>query len=253
MKRCMGLAIAIGLAVSASGEGPVKLPALLDLIRAEWKPDAAMAHMRKVYSTDRYFTFPKFQETARYLETSMREIGLQQVETVQAPADGKTQVGFWTEPLAWDAKSATLDLLDTSLPQEQRRLADYAAVPSSLGMWSAPTPKGGVVAEVVEVNAKNMGTTDIRGKLALTDVNPSNIKHLLVKAGALGAINTFTENPGLPNGRQWINAWGDDGWAYTARSTPLLSFSITPAQARLVRSLLRKGPVKVRATVDSRL
>lgn len=253
MKRYAMIAVAIGLAASASGEGPAKVPTLLDLIRAEWKSDAAMAHMRKVYSTDRYFTFPKFEETARYVEASMREMGLQQVEIVQAPADGKTQVGFWTEPMAWDAKSATLDLLDASVPAGQRRLADYTAIPSSLGMWSAPTPKGGVVAEVVEVHAKNIGTTDLRGKLALTDVNPSNIKHLLVKAGALGAINTFTENPNLPNGRQWINAWGDDGWAYTARSTPLLSFSITPDQARLVRSLLRKGPVKVRAIVDSRL
>ena len=51
-----------------------------------------------------------------------------------------------------------------------------------------------------------------RGKLALTEENPANIKWLLVKAGALGAINTFTENPGLADGRQWINAWGDDGW-----------------------------------------
>ena len=38
---------------------------------------------------------------------------------------------------------------------------------------------------------------DLRGKLALTEENPANIKWLLVKAGALGAINTFTENPGL--------------------------------------------------------
>ena len=56
---------------------------------------------------------------------------------------------------------------------------------------------------------------DLRGKLALTEENPANIKWLLVKAGALGAINTFTENPGLADGRQWINAWGDDGWAFT--------------------------------------
>ena len=30
-----------------------------------------------------------------------------------------------------------------------------------------------------------------------------------MKAGAIGAINAFTENPSLQDGRQWINAWGD--------------------------------------------
>ena len=93
---------------------------------------------------------------------------------------------------------------------------------------------------------------DLRGKLALTDENPANIKWLLVKAGALGAINAFTENPALADGRQWINAWGDDGWAFTKRSTPLISFSITPRQAELLRELLARGPVRVQATVDTR-
>src|SRR5262249_1954572 len=97
-----------------------------------------------------------------------------------------------------------------------------------------------------------VGRMDLRGKLALTDENPANIKWLLVKAGALGAINTFTENPGLLDGRQWINAWGDDGWAFTKRSTPLLSFSITPRQTALIRSLLGRGPARAKATVDSR-
>jgi hypothetical protein len=105
-------------------------------------------------------------------------------------------------------------------------------------MWSGPTAPEGVIADVVEVkksDIRNLAKMDLRGKLALTEDNPANIKWLLVKAGALGAINTFTENPGLADGRQWINAWGDDGWAFTKPSTPLLSFSITPRQTALMR------------------
>ena len=46
---------------------------------------------------------------------------------------------------------------------------------------------------------------------------------------------------------------GDQGWAFTKQSTPLLSFSISPRQAALVRRLLaERGVVRVRATVDSR-
>ncbi len=116
-------AAALCIRIVPGGAPSPTLPALLDLLHSEWKGEPAMEIMRQVYSTDRFYTFPKFAETARYLESTMRKIGLAQVETVNAPADGKTQVGYWTEPLAWDVKSATLELLDDSVPAEQRRRA----------------------------------------------------------------------------------------------------------------------------------
>jgi len=218
-------------------------------VRSGVKPDEAMAYMRRVYSTDRWFTFPKFQETAEYLKQAMTEAGLQNVEVLSAPADGVTQFGFWTEPLAWDAKHARLELLGEDIPGEFRVLADYDKVPSSLGMWSGPTPPGGTTAEIVEWNEN----VDMRGKLVLTKQNPANIKWNLVKKGVLGAINTFTENPELKDGRQWINAWGDSGWAFTKASTPLICFSITPRQAEFVRQRLATGgSVRAHALVDTR-
>lgn len=222
---------------------------VLGQVRSGMKPEEAMGYMRAVYSTDRWYTFPKFQETADYLKAQMISAGLQKVELLSAPADGVTQAGFWTEPMAWDVKDARLELLDSNVPETFRVLADRQKVPSSLGMWSGPTPPGGVTAEIVEWNQSG----DMRGKLVLTKQNPANIKSELVKAGVLGAINTFTENPELKDGRQWINAWGDNGWAFTKTSTPLICFSITPHQAEFVRKLLAEGrSVKARATVDSR-
>ena len=67
---------------------------------------------------------------------------------------------------------------------------------------------------------------DLRGKLVLTRVNPANIKWLLV--------NAFTENPPLQVGRQWINARGDNGWAFTRRSTATTSSAWRPARYRVV-------------------
>ncbi len=254
----MRATIAIGVFICshalAAGPNP-RFENVLKQVRANLNADHAMGVMRQVYASDRFFTFPRFQQTAAYLKHEMEATGLQNVEVVEAPADGSTQVGFWTMPLAWDVKSAKLEILDTSVPKDDRILADYEKIPASLGMWSGPTAKDGVTAEVVEVKKAEvgeLGNRDLRGKLVLTDENPANIKYLLVKAGALGAINAFTENPNLENGRQWINAWGDNGWAFTKRSNPLLSFSITPHQAALLRTLLGRGPVRVKATVDSR-
>ena len=195
----------------------VNVETVLDQVRTGVKPDEAMAYMREVYATDRWFSFPKFQQTAEYLKRAMTEAGLQNVEILGAPADGVTQFGFWTEPLAWEVKQARLELMGEDVPAEFRVLADYEKVPTSLGMWSGPTPPGGITAEIVEWNENG----DMRGKLVLTKQNPANLKWDLVKKGVLGAINTFTENPELKDGRQWINAWGDSGWAFTKSSTPL--------------------------------
>jgi len=49
--------------------------------------------MRQVYASDRFFTFPRFQQTAAYLKQEMEAMGLQHVEVVEAPADGSTH---WT-------------------------------------------------------------------------------------------------------------------------------------------------------------
>jgi hypothetical protein len=74
----------------------------------------------------------------------------------------------------------------------------------------------------------------------------------LAKAGALGVISESTENRDLVDERGWVNSFGDNGWSFTKGSAPLVCFSITPRGSQTLRSLLQKGPVKVRANVDSR-
>jgi hypothetical protein len=215
--------------------------------------DHAMQTMRRVWETDRWFTFPKFRETAEYLKAAMSAAGLRNVELLEAPADGVSHAGYWTMPLAWDVKQARLEIVAPASSAEFRLLADYQTTPTSLGMWSGPTPPEGVIAEVIELQrASDLERIDVKGKLVLTAENPAGIKWLLARKSALGAINAFTENPDLRDGRQWINAWGDYGWGFIKSSTPLLCFSTSPRQAEYLRSLLRKGPVRVKATVDSR-
>jgi hypothetical protein len=122
-------------------------------------------------------------------------------------------------------------------------------------MWSGPTNRDGTVAEVVEVgsaDATALTKFDLKGKLALVSRNPAGLKWKLAQMGSLGAISAFTENPTLEDDRQWLNSWGDRGWAFNKGDSELLAFSITPRQAKELRLLLAKGSVKVKANVDSR-
>ena len=248
-------ALLASLLVSAmlSAADDARFARLVHQIGSAAASDHAMETMRHVWQTDRWFTFPKFHETAEYLKSSMTAAGLTDVELLEAPADGVTQAGYWTMPLAWDVKHAKLEIVALTPSPEFRVLADYETMPTSLGMWSGATPPAGIVAEVVELKkSSELASLDVKGKLVLTAENPASFKWLLARKGARGAINAFTENPDLRDGRQWINSWGDNGWAYTKASTPLLCFSISPRQAEYLRGLLAKGPVRVKATVDSR-
>ena len=244
--------IAVAALLVAAQLHSAELKELIAAVRGEVRPDEAMQHMREVYATDRWFTYPKFDETTRHLAVLLKSAGLSQIEISGAPADGVTQSGFWTQPLAWDVRSASLEVVDPQVPATERVLADYRIVPASLCMWSGPA---NITAELVEVNERNaaaIAKMDLHGKFVLMP-NPQNAKWALVTAGAAGAINTFTENPALEDGRQWINAWGDAGWGFTKASTPLPCFSITPRQTASLRRLLaRRGGVRVKAVVDAR-
>src|SRR6266480_6453662 len=177
---------------------PTPLGQLIQTIRSEVKAEEAMNFMRQVYSTDRWFTFPKFHETAEYMKQSMKGIGLEEVELSGAPADGSSQSGFWTMPLAWDVKSARLEIVDPPVPSDIATLTDYQKIPASLGMWSGATPPEGVMAEVVslsDADLPKLGEMHLTGKLVLLNQNSAGFKWALVKSGALGANTTTTENP----------------------------------------------------------
>lgn len=251
-----------GFTEPSAPEAPDASPAsgldrIIAQIQADLRPEEAMDTMRAVYSTDRWFNFEKFGRTAEYLQSVMRQIGLEDAEVVRAPADGVTQIGFWTMPLAWDVKAGRLEIVDPPVPAESRVLADYQKVPTSVCEWSGPTPPDGIMAEVVEIPpwpAAKIAATDLRGKIAMTDANPQDLKSALVKSGAAAVINAYSEEPTLEDARQWVNAWGDNGWAFTKTSTPLPCLSITPRGAGLVRRLAAEhGRVHLKATVDARL
>jgi hypothetical protein len=220
---------------------------VIQKLSADVDVDRAMETMRTVYSTDRWFTFPKFEETTLYLRDRLKQSGLENIEISGAPADGVTEAGFWTMPLAWDVKQARLEIVEP----ERASLCDYASVPTSLGMWSGPTPKGGITVELVDI--PRTPWPEVKGKLVLTQKISPGYKFQLAKYGALGAVNGFSENPSLEDGRQWINAWGDNGWGFTKASTPLLSYSVTPRQAAHLRELLASGKkVLLHAVADTR-
>ncbi|QHS52443.1 hypothetical protein [Edaphobacter sp. 12200R-103] len=228
--------------------GPSPVTDLLKLLFENVNSAEAAANVRKIWENDRWFDFAHFQKTAENVADMMRQAGLDDVQIGYAPADGTTQAGFWTEPMAWDAHAGTLEIVSPKVPEDMRVLADYQRVPASLCMWSGPTAPGGVETEIV-LPPKDVQHADLKGKLVL---GGRMSKIALAKAGALGMIHESATNPALLDERDWVNSFGDNGWAFNKGNAPLVCFSITPRSQQYLHQLLEHGPVKVRANVDTR-
>jgi len=233
---------------SRGPQGASPVTNLLTLLYENVNSAEAMADVRRMWENDRWFDFAHFQETAKNVADIMRQAGLDDVQIGYAPADGVTQAGFWTEPIAWDAHVGTLEIVSPKVPEDMRVIADYQRVPASLCMWSGPTAPGGAETEIV-LPPKNMQNADLKGKLVL---GGRMSKTALAKAGALGMVHESATNPALLDERDWINSFGDNGWAFNKGNAPLVCFSITPRSQQYLLQLLEHGPVKVRANVDTR-
>ena len=238
-----------------------QLQQIVQAVHAEVSAGEALDFVMQLHSIDRWQDFSKFRQSAEYLQKKMTELGLRNVELLPGPADGVSQFGWWTMPLAWNVRNASLELIEPAGAAGMSVLCDYRQEPASLIQWSGSTPPEGLEAEVVELRstrAAELAMVDVKGKMVLVEV-PADLsergalKAALYQKGAAGIISDYTENQDLRDGHYWVNAWGDYGWGFTKTSSPVVGFSITPRQGEYLRGLLGRGVrVRVRAAVDAR-
>jgi hypothetical protein len=230
---------------------------LLALLDAEINGDRAWEDAAAIHAIDRWFTFSAFHESAHLSADRLREAGAAKVEILEAPADGHTLYGDWMMPLAWDVDQAFFDIIPPKGTSE--RIADRADTPACLAMWSAPTPPGGVEADLVWVedphDPKACTPESVGGKIVFTSAAPASIKAALLEKGALGIVSDFQVSPAqLPGAVTWVNAFGDlpGDWGLTRRHMLGWSFQISPNEGARLRARMNAGEkLRGRAVVRS--
>ncbi len=220
-----------------------------------WKPiynalhgrlsgERALAQAVEQNRIERFFTFPNFERSAERCSEQLCLAGLAQVEVESFPADGAASWSGWRAMQAWDVEHARLSLVSP----RQELLADWHRMPESLVMYSGPCA---VEAEVVEWNGEP--DADLAGRIPFTRHRINDVFAQMRRLGVPGILSDFVGTlPGvrdafdLPDSVRWENSglrparggkWG---------------FQLTPRQGAMLRDLLRKGPVRVRADVASR-
>ncbi|MCE5249072.1 hypothetical protein LLG96_02505 [bacterium] len=254
-------ALCMATVLPSYGE-PMNIDELLTVIKNGVSGNRARDYTMRLWQYDKWSTLPMWQKTAKEAQTIMRERGFDEAEIVNTPADGATHFGTWTNPIGWDCRQATLEVIEpASLPDEFRYLSNYLDNPTSLNNYSCPTPPGGIETELVlfeNMSADDMGKLDARGKIILVSGNSRGLKKYLDKNGILGIVSDEIEgqNRDFITANQWLNGWSDmyGGWQmYASDSRNNFGFSISQKKGAYLRDLLRQGKtIKVRAVIDSR-
>ncbi len=235
---------------------------ILRAVSREVSGNRARDYTMRLWQYDKWSTLPMWQKTAKEARTIMLERGFDEAVIVDTPADGVTRHGTWTNPLGWDCKQATLEVIEPEgIPDEYRYLCNYRDNPTSLNNYSCPTPPGGVETELVLLERSNpdeLAKLDASGKIILVSSGSRTMKKHLDPNGVLGIVSDEIEskNKDFITANHWLNGWSDrpGGWQMNdSDSRNNFSFSISQKKANYLRNLLRQGKtVKVRAKIDSR-
>jgi hypothetical protein len=230
-------------------------------VQSEISGERARNYTMRMWLHDKWSTLPEWKKAVLEAQTIMKERGFDQTEIIEVPADGKTMTAAWTNPIGWDAKDGTLEVIEPKVPDEFRYLCNYRDNPTSLNCWSAPTPPGGIETELVLMETSSpdeLAKLNASGKIVLTSGGTRAMKRYMDKYGILGFVGDYIEsnNVDFINANQWLNGWNDmpgGWWLSSYDSQKNFGFSISRKKADYLRDILRRGQkVVVRAKIDSR-
>ena len=252
--RCVVLLLAL-TSLTANAELRDLVPEeTLKVIAEETSGEAAKRNLDTVTLQHRMRSGAQFDNASQHIFEMLKSYGLDEVEFLHYPADGKTMFGTQKSRPVWDVRSAELWELDNEngVTRRARRLGDWESVPLSLAQDSLSAD---VTAALVDIGPglteADYRGKDVKGKLVLTDSQPEAVVELAVgKFGAAGIISY------APNQRSaW---WKEDDrlvrWGHldSFPKTRSFGFMISLGEARKLQQRMAAGEeILLHARVDA--
>ncbi len=222
---------------SAQQKPPLLPEAVVAALANELSGETAKRNLEYISRQHRMRASKGIRTAAEFIAEQARSYGLEGVEILQFPADGKTFYGTQKARPAWDAEFAEL----WEMGPTPVRIASWDAMPLVLAQDSE---SANVTADLVDVGA---GTSegdytgkDVKGKLVLVSAQPDAVYRLAVeKYGAVGILS-YAQNQ--------RTAWFGENdnlirWGHLDSFTPTKTFAfmLSLKQARGFQARLARG------------
>lgn len=227
---------------SCAWSQPLLDRAVVKAFDSELSGESAKRNLEYVTRMHRIRGSSEFRKAIDFVESKLKEYGLEGVEVFQIPADGKSMYGTQKSRLVWEAEFAELWEMekDGDKWKPKTRLADWESMPITL---AEDSESGEATADLVDAGAgsseKDYENIDVRGKIVLISSSPSAAVKLAVAKGAVGLVS-YTQNQ--------LTAWSREDqnlirWGHFDSFDPIKTFCfmISLKQAREFQARLIRG------------
>lgn len=228
--------------------------AIFEKILKEVNTPWLMENSKKLMDIELGQTFDNYHAAAEFTANLIKETGIENCETIEFPADGKTVYQDKRMPLAWRASVGKLTIKKSAIPFDNPLVADYKRHPFHLVKGSVATPPGGLYARIITEDQMFAGQ-DANGALIMINPSTRPRAQILTPALDLGAIGLISDNLtgryDTPDGIQWVTACTEGrNWHVQSDDRPFICFSVSPETGDLIRGAARAGEVIAHVECD---
>lgn len=225
-----------------------------DILHKVYSHERMMELIETLKELEKPRQYTAFASSTAWCEDVLRKAGLSDVRRIVHKADGETASFDFIMPQAWDLTGrCTLEIVEPI----NKMIADTDVSTLYVSEYCAPTPKGGITAELVDYATLDPKNPDCKGKLVfhrgyLPAQHP--MYNSVAAAGAAGlvfaAFETITHEPDVPS---WTNGHGHIGWYHLKEDPVIPVYCVSSKTGIELCKLLSKGSVKLHGEMNTKI
>lgn len=234
--------------------GPHKIDQkTFDAIAMEMSGERAQELDRRIVEYHRIQGSPMMESVARdVILPALRAMNVE-ASIEQFPSDGKTLYQTYISPIGWTMRGGELWTVDDGRGETPERLCRYSDVPMCVSTYAKGGEWSGELVDVGDgTSDDDYKSLDVRGKVVLASGYARDVhRKAVLKYGAAGTViyPAANDRPDHPDMVRYNGLWTR---AEDAAKTSG-SFQISANQYAHLKSLMAKGPVRVRGNIDADL
>ncbi len=229
-------------------------PNLYDILYKLYSEERILGNIEKLYQLEKPRGYSAFRNSTAWCEEVLKKEGFSDVRRISHKADGVTSSYDFIMPQAWDlCGRCTLEIVEPV----SEIIADTDISTIYVSEYSAPTPEGGVTAELVDFASLDPENPDCKGKFVfhrgyLPAMHPRCRD--LAAAGCSGIVfAAFETTEHEPDAPSWTNGHGHIGW-YHLKDDPVVPiFCVTPKKGIELIQMMKKGKVTLHGVMNTKI
>jgi len=227
-----------------------------EAIGREYSGERAKNFVSEIVNFHRIQGSPGYRSASEHIYNILKEHGLE-CEIIKFPA--REGAAFWNYGSFQECEIEEAKLFLITEEGGEEKIADYSVNKFSVIQRSAPTPEGGILSELIVLDKgdreEEYDKVDVRGKVVFASGDLNDVYHIAVEEkGAIGIVtDRMREWPpvrrkmDLPDALQYCSFWWQEG------KRKCFGFVVSPRTGLRIRELAKKGRLKVKAFVKSRI